>query len=174
MDHLQKLAEKHGVSLDAVHLIYDALKRTGGKQAQFNHPDLGGMGQWMPGLVMVGRMSDTALKTKVDALCTEIASLVTATPTSPTSTGTFSPESSDWWDSSLGKPNSAGSQNGIRYAYFAAPNRLVIERNGVQRLYDTTDYRIYGVSQQQSSSDTALTFTSDRGPVRLEDLPSVA
>ncbi len=170
MDRLEKIAERHKVSQDAVEQVYNGLIRTEGKQAQFNHPDLGGMGQWMPGMVMVGRMGNNALKAKVDALCTELVSLVAAEP-NPASA--FSQAGSDWWESSLGKPNSAGSQNGIRYAYFAAPNRLVIERNGIQRLYDTTGYRIHGVSQQQSDRSATLTFTSDRGPVRLEDLPSV-
>lgn len=170
MDRLQKIAETHGVSVEAVQDVYNALRRTGGKSAQFHHPDLGGMGQWMPGMVMVGRLFDSRLKAKVDALCTDLAALVAAEPEEH---GAFSQRASVWWASSFGKPNAAGAQNGIRYAYFAAPNRLIIERNGVQRLYDTTGYRIQGVSQQQNDGDASLTFTSDRGPVRLEDLPSV-
>jgi hypothetical protein len=174
MDRLQQIAERHRVSPEAVEQVYQALSRTGGKQAQFSHADLGGMGQWMPGMIMVGRMGDTALKAKVDALCAEVAALLATQPVS-SSAASEKPsgrEASDWWTPSLGRPNSAGSQNGIRYAYFAAANRLAIELNGVQRLYDTTGYRIHGVSQQQSDRNATLTFTSDRGPVRLEDLPS--
>lgn len=39
-------------------------------------------------------------------------------------------------------------------------------------LYDTGDHQIGGVSQQQGSS-YSLSFTSQHGPVRLEELPVV-
>ena len=46
---VEKLAEKYGFSVAAVQTLATALQRGHGKQAQFNHPELGGMGQWMPG-----------------------------------------------------------------------------------------------------------------------------
>jgi hypothetical protein len=59
---LKTLAERHGVSLDAVRHLLQALERGHGTMAQFDHPDLGGMGQWFSGgMVMVGRMFDDAL-----------------------------------------------------------------------------------------------------------------
>ena len=39
----------------------------------------------------------------------------------------------------MGHLNSVGSQNGVRYAYFARANRLAIERDGAVTLYDTQD-----------------------------------
>ena len=42
---LQSIAERHGVGLDAVRHLVQALERGHGTMAQFNHPDLGGMGQ---------------------------------------------------------------------------------------------------------------------------------
>jgi hypothetical protein len=42
---LEDVATRHGVSLDAVSVLLDALGQSNGSQAQFNHPDLGGMGQ---------------------------------------------------------------------------------------------------------------------------------
>jgi hypothetical protein len=45
-----------------------ALQRSGGGQAQFGHPDLGGMGQWMPGMLMIGDMFNSGLKARVDSL----------------------------------------------------------------------------------------------------------
>ena len=68
---LQAVADRHGVGLDAVRHLIRALERGHGTMAQFDHPDLGGMGQWFSGgMVMVGRMFDDALKARVDALCT--------------------------------------------------------------------------------------------------------
>ena len=41
--------------------------------AQFSHSDFGGMSQWSPAMLMVGDMFNTQLKSKLDALCTDIA-----------------------------------------------------------------------------------------------------
>ena len=72
---LSDIARRHGVSVEAAREVLRALQSGGGRLAQFNHPDLGGYGQWMPGMVMIGRMGDDALKARVAALCTELAAL---------------------------------------------------------------------------------------------------
>ena len=42
--------------------------------AQFNHPDLGGMGQWSQGgMTQVGDMFNQTLKERVGALCSTLA-----------------------------------------------------------------------------------------------------
>ena len=65
-------AKRHGVSLDGALVLLDALARGNGRQAQFNHPDLGGMGQWSQGgMIMIGDMFNQGLKYRVDALCNE-------------------------------------------------------------------------------------------------------
>ena len=70
-------AQRHGVGTDAVVVLLQALAAGGGTAAQFNHPDLGGMGQWSQGgMIMVGDMFNQGLKARVDALCTELAGLV--------------------------------------------------------------------------------------------------
>ena len=54
---LEDIARRHAVSLDAVITLLRALIEGNGSQAQFNHPDFGGMGQWSQGgLIMVGDM----------------------------------------------------------------------------------------------------------------------
>jgi hypothetical protein len=68
------LARRHGVSPDAVLTLLLALMEGRGTQAQFNHPELGGMGQWSQGgMLMIGDMFNNALKARVDALATELA-----------------------------------------------------------------------------------------------------
>ena len=63
-------AKRQGVSLDGALVLLDALARGNGCQAQFNHPDLGGMGQWpQGGMIMIGDMFNQGLKYRVDALC---------------------------------------------------------------------------------------------------------
>jgi hypothetical protein len=78
--------------------------------------------------------------------------------------------SADWWPAQLGRPNSVGAQNGVRYAYFAAARRLVIEINGRVTVYDTLDHHITGFSQQQSRGGS-LTFSSQHGLVDVASLP---
>jgi hypothetical protein len=81
--------------------------------------------------------------------------------------------SGDWWPGGMGHPNCAGSQNGVRYAYFARARRLAIERDGVITLYDTLDHELGNPSAPQSLSG-ALRFDSLRGPVEVASLPVVA
>ena len=56
------LARRHGVASDAVAALLRALALGNGAQAQFNHPDLGGMGQWSQGgMIMIGDMFNPCL-----------------------------------------------------------------------------------------------------------------
>jgi len=74
-----ELAQRSGVSTEAVLTLLQALVHGQGTMAQFDHPELGGRGQWMPGgMVMVGDMFNQALKATVDGLCVELAALLTA------------------------------------------------------------------------------------------------
>jgi hypothetical protein len=81
--------------------------------------------------------------------------------------------SGNWWPVDLGLPNGAGSQNNIRYAYFASARRLAVEISGHITVYDTLDHQIGGVSQQQGAG-ASLTFTSQYGTVPVASLPVVS
>ncbi|MBP1850199.1 SHOCT domain-containing protein [Rhizobium halophytocola] len=71
-----EIAARHAVSLEAAEHMLLAVMAGHGNQAQFNHPDLGGMGQWsLGGMTMVGDMFNNGLKARVDALCSELSSL---------------------------------------------------------------------------------------------------
>ena len=70
---VDRLAKRHSVSPAAVQVVMKALRNGGGRMAQFSHADFGGMSQWSPGMSMVGDMFNTQLKSKLDALCTDIA-----------------------------------------------------------------------------------------------------
>ncbi|GJD62452.1 SHOCT domain-containing protein [Methylobacterium frigidaeris] len=182
MPDLDAIAARHGVSPDAARHLLDALARGHGRMAQFNHPDLGGMGQWSAGgMTMIGDMFNSGLKARVVALCEELAPLATALPAESRGVQAqgFSGQGSSgqgfggsWWPEGLGQPATSGSQNDARYAFFPEARRLAIESGGRVTLYDTGDHRIGGVSQQQGSSHS-LSFTSQHGPVRLDELPVV-
>lgn len=72
---VEDVASRHGFGVDAVTHMLVAVAQGNGTQAQFNHPEFGGMGQWSQGgMIMIGDMFNNALKARVDALCNELAS----------------------------------------------------------------------------------------------------
>ncbi len=75
------IAQRYGISFDAVKTMLDAVSRGGGTMAQFNVPELGGGGQWMlGGMTMVGDMFNNSLKATVDNLCYELSNLLANQP----------------------------------------------------------------------------------------------
>jgi len=175
---LEEIAGRHGVSSDAAATLLRALAQGGGTMAQFSHPELGGMGQWAQGgMIMVGDMFNQGLRYRVDALCNDIAGLLREMDCfAPPPAGSYGMaqgqgygQGNNWWPAELGSPSSSGGQNDMRYAYFPGARRLAVQQGGVTRLYDTGRYSLYGVSQQQGHGQS-LSFSSDYGTVRLEDL----
>jgi hypothetical protein len=81
--------------------------------------------------------------------------------------------SANWWPAGLQFPNSTGSQNNSRYAYFASIRRLAIEANGHVTLYDTLDHQIGGFSQQQSFGGS-MCFNSQYGLIDVATLPVIS
>src|SRR3982074_2538871 len=169
---------RHSISVDAVRIILGALRAGGGTMAQFSHADFGGMSQWSPGMAMVGDMFNNSLKTKLEAVCTELAAHVAETPSNPDSgredevSYRSSRRGSNWWPSNLGTPSAVGSQNDLQYAVFPGTQRLAIRDGDHLAIFDTGDHRIFGVAQAQSTDQT-LTFRSQGGLVRLSDLLKV-
>ncbi len=60
------VARRHGFSSDAVSSMLVAVSAGYGNQAQFNHPEFGGMGQWSSGgMIMIGDMFNNHLKGRI-------------------------------------------------------------------------------------------------------------
>jgi hypothetical protein len=177
---ITRLAIRHSVSADAVRTVLRALRSGGGRMAQFSHPDFGGMSQWSPGMTMVGDMFNNDLKAKLDAICAELALHVSKEGFRPdTDDGRdgdvsyrSAGRSDQWWPAGLGTPSSVGAQNALRYAVFPETRRLAIQDGQQVAMYDTGDHRIFGVAQAQSHDQT-LTFTSQTGLVRINELQKV-
>lgn len=183
---IEEMAERHQVSPDAVLTLLAALQASGGRQAQFSHPELGGMGQWsLGGMVMIGDMFNSGLKARVDGLCYELSAWLGRDQVRPAAPAQMQSQSQGhfnasfpaagnetaWWPSELGTPASAGAQNDLRYAYFPRVRCLAINHQGQIALYDTGEHRIMGVSQQQGGGQSVI-FTSQHGVVQLADLPA--
>lgn len=194
---VDEVARRHGFSNDAVTAMLVAMSAGYGNQAQFNHPEFGGMGQWSSGgMIMIGDMFNNYLKSRISSLCQELATVVQGQPlfaipaqTQSQSQGggyqqrghggfegssLFVPnaQSAPWWPTDLGLPGSTGAQNNLRYAYFPGSRRLAIDVGGQVSVYDTGNHQIGGFSQQQSG-DQSITFTSQFGLVRVLDLPRI-
>lgn len=186
-EDIEDIGRRHGFGADATRAVAEALRHGGSRMAQFNHPELGGMGQWTAGgMIMIGDMFNQGLKHRVDELCNELASLVRdqrsihgdpgrAQSQSQSGVSLFvegSGSPSRWWPPELGEPASVGAQNEMRYAYFPASRRIAIQQGGRVRVYNSGEHRLSGFSQQQGG-DRSLTFTSQLGVVRLADLAEV-
>lgn len=188
-----RLARRHGFSEEAVAHMLQAVRSGNGAMAMFDHPELGGSGQWMKGgMLMLSDMLNHALKARVDALCSEISGVLADEPdllrtgsaqvqtqsaaaqrqnAGGAGAGLFAPDAAaSWWPAELGQPSATGSQNSVRYAYFDEARRLAVDVSGRVRIYDTLDHRIGGFSQQQAGSGS-ITFTSQHGTVDLNTLP---
>lgn len=174
-DRIAEVAAKHGFSREAAQALYAALAR--GPMAQFDHPELGGLGQWMPGMIQIGKMFDAELKGRVASLAGDLEALVRG-GTTPGVSATMRPMEpmkpiEAWWPEEFGRPNAAGGQDDVLYAYFAGLRRLVVRRGAQTTIYETGDHRIGGVSQQQGSDRRDVVFTSQHGPVPLSSLKVV-
>lgn len=179
---VQQLAQRYGVSTDAVRTLLSAVSAGGGTMAQFYHPELGGGGQWMRGgMTMVGDMFNSGLQATVSGLCSELSSLLGSMqvfaplPAGPSGAGPGAGwTSSNWWPSELGSPSSSGGQNDVRYAYFPGARRLALSRQGQVTLYDTLDHQIGGVQQQQGGYPGSLSFSSQHGTFTVDSLPQLS
>jgi hypothetical protein len=193
------LSQRHGFSQDAVTHMLFALLNGNGSMAQFSHPEFAGSGQWMQGgMLMLGDMFNYSLKGRVDALCGEISGILANQPgllrsgsfqsqsqggsgQQSQGAGAFIGESSlfvpdptaQWWPREIGSPSATGSQNNVRYAYFANARRLAVETNGQVWVYDTLDHQIGGFSQQQGMGGSII-FSSQYGTVNLASLPVIS
>jgi hypothetical protein len=187
---LRDIAARHGASEDAAQHLLFAVVAGYGTQAQFNHPELGGMGQWSQGgMIMVGDMFNNALKARVDGLCNELAALARKADIFKPEPVRSKPQSQvqyqgsgaslmvpgsfgNWWPEGLGHAASTGSQNNLRYAFFPGSRRLAIDVGGQVKVFDTRDHSIGGFSQQQSGGQS-LSFTSQHGLVDIASLDEV-
>jgi len=166
------LATRYGVSVGAVEALAQALNLSGGRQAQFNHPELGGMGQWQPGMIMIGDMFNNGLKARVDGLAVELSGLIGS---NHSMTG-FEPMpgfKAPWWPSAYGTPTASGGQNDLNYAYFASRHRLLINWQGQVTTYDTTGHQVTGVSQQQINGAQIIVFSGPQGYTDVRTLPTI-
>ncbi|WP_213955064.1 SHOCT domain-containing protein [Variovorax sp. dw_954] len=78
---INDIAQRNGFSVDATLSMLDSVINGNGSQAQFNHPEFSGSGQWMRGgMIMLSDMFNNYLKGRVDGLCNDLSNLVASQP----------------------------------------------------------------------------------------------
>ncbi|MEO1652512.1 MAG: SHOCT domain-containing protein [Bacteroidota bacterium] len=180
---ISEFAQKYGISEDAVRTLMYAVQMGNGSMAQFNHPELGGMGQWMQGgMTMVGDMFNQQAKNTVIGLCNELSGFIyepsywmQEEPVNPIASnpGSAKPVNKNWWPEAYGSPDSLGGQNNSEYALFNTKKRLVIKEGDKVTIYDILNYVIHGFSQQQGSGAPSLKISTFTGEITLDNLKVV-
>lgn len=198
------VASRHGFSPDAVTHVLISLDQGAGTQAQFNHFELGGMGQWsIGGMTMIGDMFNNGLKARVDGLCSELSNALAGTqvfqpPVHQTQSVSYQGQSQGggmqmqgtggMGQSSLFVP---GSGYGNWWPEDLGQPGSTGAQNDMKYAYFPMTARlaillngqvtVYDTGQhqiggfgQQQSGDQSLTFTSQFGLVRVADLPVVS
>lgn len=169
MTTIEEIAARHGFSADAARAAYAALQYGGYSQAQFNHPELGGMVQWMSGgMMMIGDMFNDGLKWRVGALLTDLSQHREPAPAGAPHGGNWGfAQSFNWWPAEFGSPASSGSQNDMAYAWFPQSGKLLIKLSGDVFSFDTGNLSIYGVQQQQGNGLSSVVLNTSNGPMNL-------
>jgi hypothetical protein len=191
-DVIPSIAQRYHVSEEAAREVELALRASGGRLAQFSHADLGGPGQWMPGMVQVSRMADHQLRHRIEGLCAEIAAVVTGSETSNPSVLAHDargpvassrddlPAGESWWPASYGHPSAQGCQSGIRYAWFPRRRCVLVQVGSRIDCFDTADRQVHGVGQSSASAvepqqghTSRLVLTTSTGEIPLDHLECV-
>ncbi|AEI50688.1 hypothetical protein [Runella slithyformis] len=170
MKKIQEIAEKYNVSEQTVRTLLEGLKASGGRQVQFNISELGGMGQWQGGMVMIGDMFNNSLKAKVAELCSELAPLSQSMDEEAKGQDADIAETDRKSVEKRPSASFSGSQNGHQYAYYASENMLEMEQNGQVTRYSTEGYALSGVQQSQDNGGRSLRFSYPGGTVSVNDL----
>jgi len=199
------LAQRHGFGADAVAVMLDAVMNGNGSMAQFSHHEFGGSGQWMRGgMIMIGDMFNNTLKGRIDALCSELSTLVASQP-GLIQTGSFQSQSQGGNLGSQQQQSGAGPVGPVSLfvpASGAGPSgnwwpqdlgwpSSTGAQNNVRYAYFPQSHRLaidlngsvtvydtldhqIGGFSQQQSAGGSLTFSSQHGMVAVASLPVVS
>ncbi|MBF0313108.1 MAG: hypothetical protein HQK50_00790 [Oligoflexia bacterium] len=168
------LAKKYAISVQTVNSLYQAIDAGRGSQAQFNLSELGGMGQWSSGgMVMIGDMFNSSLKAKVISLASDLATIyrdgghgsaISSCDSCGGAQAIASVAPMGGGDSFMNFPSMSGGQNGLSYEYYPGKAELLVTlRDGQRYLYSTKGMEITGVSQKTDALGSALLLQLNNG-----------
>jgi hypothetical protein len=174
---LAKIGEQHGFSLDAMQALGAELLRGGLKRARFNHPELGGIGMWSHGEVVIGDMSDEETRVRiwqvVDALMPALKQVeVSEDVRRATQDQTLV---MPWWgDIKLGSPAVQGVMESLTYGYFLESHRVIVRKDDKITHYDASGLAVMDIGivyGERAMPQVALQLVD--GTVPVSDLPII-
>lgn len=173
---IKELSSKYEIDQDAVECLYNSIQAGNGTMAQYNHPGLGGMGQWMAGgsvmsfnWVLAGKITQmaNAISQKIlERPSQQSSQPAKVVPVSPVqqkpvvnnSNPSFTPFApmkpmapmtfSFPQGNGEKSPDMSGAQNGTSYKYFKNDDVLEITKNGSTKKI-ILSAKLVGVSQEQ-------------------------
>lgn len=161
MQTYQTLSAKYRVPMRVIEAMIEIIQNSTGKDNTFfDIPELGGIGMWHPtDGAHIGNGFNRDLNNRATELFNEIRRLseketqrdeTTIVTKLDTTQGlmpaSITPGAKTWWSERYGTdPTLTGNAGGLRYAYFKNHNRLIIQNNLRNRIFDTTGYDIVDV-----------------------------
>lgn len=187
----RKLAKKYKIALDAVRELAAELEKNSGTAARFDIVALGGKGLWqLHRRASAGNGFNEQLNDLVTNLCNDLSQSIRAMvpEEEPTPAGSQARNNLDdtiglmpvsikpsiWWPESYGEEaDTIGNAGTLRYAYFAACNRLVIRQNLNNRIFDTSGYEVKTVEPGKTPGFFNLMVQTTHGSIPITKLREV-
>lgn len=186
-----RIAQKFHVTVRVVEILAELIQQTRGEEARFDIPELGGKGIWKPKQgAIIGNGFNEALNQRATALCNEIVALQKKEPERDETTYVINdldetvamlpieiqqPALGIWWPEHLGDdPDLIGNAGTMRYAYFAEKNRLVIQHNLRNRIFDMTGHKLITVSAGRAAGFFNTLVTTEERQFTITELREVS
>lgn len=178
----QRLAGTYHVPLSVIESLAKLIQHSHGAGIRFDIPELGGEGIWKPHqLAHIGNGFNHELNNRATELCNEINRLLqheerreetTIVNDLDETTGfvpiSIVPIAKTWWSPRYGSnPTLMGNAGGLRFAYFKEHNRLVIQNNLRNRIFDTSGFDVTDViaGQRAGFFNTIIKTTETDIPI---------
>ncbi|MEO0560572.1 MAG: hypothetical protein AAF125_00560 [Chloroflexota bacterium] len=173
---IRAIAQKHRLSDNAVVVLAKALRRGHGRMARFNHRELGGIGMWGRGEVIIGDMRNESLRMQIWGAMNDLLPIITSHPPRKPEPEKDSTLVMPWWgDITLGPPTVHGAFENMTFGYFLEPHRVILRNDGVITHYDARHLGVLdlAVTHDQRGAPVITLVTLD-GPLdvmMLDEIP---
>lgn len=171
----QQLSNTHHVSVEAIQVLVRALVEGGYRSANFNHPELGGVGKWNGGDVILGDMSQEALRLKiwriVQGLLPTLQQTIPPEPIQEADATFVMP----WWnDVTLREPVLKGMFESTTFGYFLEGARVVVKQSEHITHYDASGHLVTDLQMMSGArGQMVLVLQTLSGDIAVSDLPQL-
>lgn len=155
-----QLSVKYRVPMRVIENIIEIIQNNIGDNTFFDIPELGGIGLWHPkNGAHIGNGFNRELNNRATELINEVRRISQKEAQRDDTTivsnldnthglmpASITPSAKTWWSERYGTtPTITGNVGGLRFAYFKDHDRLVVQNNLRNRIFDTTGYEILDI-----------------------------